>query len=106
MRDRIRAFPVGGTVNPPDPAEDDQHEDDAPPVPGMARTTPEAAAAAEQAAREHRAKSEGADAPAVTEEKLRQLKAKARAEIDARLQDRRKKRKLLRGNASDAHPSL
>lgn len=96
----------------PDDVGDDDADDDAdgggaaPSATGMQRITPEEALAAEKLAAEKLAALSGPNAPAMNDEKLKQLKAKARAEIADRLSDRRKKRKLLRGNSSDVHESL
>jgi hypothetical protein len=88
-------------MNRPGTPSSDEGAEDAQPIPGMVQITPEEAALAEQAAKAAQAAADSDDAPAVTEQKLKQLKEKARAEIDARLKDLRKKRKLLRGKHSD-----
>jgi hypothetical protein len=78
----------------PDEPEDD--EDDVAPVPGMLSTSPEEAVKAEKvAAAKAAAEAEG---PVVSDAKLKELKEKARTRIDARLKERRKKRRLLRGD--------
>jgi hypothetical protein len=85
------------------PAGDKADEDDAPPVPGMLATTPEKAAAAEraEAGRAAAESARDADGPAVLgAARMKELKDKARAEIEQRLKERRKKRRLLRGDAS------
>lgn len=81
------------------PAGDKADEDDAPPVPGMLATTPERAAAAERAeAGRAAAESAQGDGPTVLgPARMKELKDKARAEIEQRLKERRKKRRLLRG---------
>ena len=53
-----------------------------------------------------REKEKGLDAPAVSDERRKELKAKARAEIQQRLDEKRKRRRLLRGNESDVHRTL
>lgn len=75
-------------------------EEDAPHSPGMLSTSPEAAVQAEKAAALVREKQKGEDGPIVSEERLRELKAKARAEIQERINDKRKRRRLLRGTDS------
>jgi hypothetical protein len=59
-------------------------EDEPLPGPVMVPTTPEEAARLAQA-------------PAVGPDRMKALKDKARAEIEQRLKERRKKRRLLRG---------
>ena len=64
----------------------------------MLRTSPEEAARAEkEAAARAAAEAEG---PVVTPDRLKQFKDKARARIETRLKERRKKRRLLRGDIS------
>ena len=84
------------------PGETDD-EDDAPPVPGMLRTTPDQAAAAEKAALDRAAAAANVET-GVTEQRLKELKDKARAEIDQRIKERRKKRRLMRGGDSGSFP--
>jgi len=74
----------------------DGEGEDAPPIPGMLPTTPAAAASAEKAAAAEAA-AEKERGPAVSVARLKELKDKARAEIEQRLKDRRKKRRLMRG---------
>ncbi len=80
-------------------------DDEAPPAPVMVPTTPEEAArlarvldGAPSAADGAPSAADGApSAAAVTPDRMRELKDKARAEIEQRLKERRKKRRLLRG---------
>ena len=85
---------------------DDDESDEAPPQPGMLRTTPDEAAKAEKAAAAARAARAAEDAPTVDEARLKELKDKARSEIDARLKERRKKRRLMRGGDTGTHPAV
>lgn len=92
--------PGGGASTAPEPPADGQDEaddEDAPRVPGMHRTTPEAAAALEKAAAERRAHDANPDSSGIGDEHMKELKDKARASIEARLVARRKQRRLLRG---------
>jgi hypothetical protein len=75
----------------------DEEPDDEPRAPGMEKITPEAAAAREKAHADKTAKDEESDEAKVSDERLRALKEKARAKIEARLVAKRKQRKLLRG---------
>lgn len=75
-----------------------EEEDEVAPVPGMLRMTPDEAAKAEKDAAAKKAAE--ADGPVVTEDRLKEFKDKARAQIEARLKERRKKRRLLRGDVS------
>ncbi len=78
------------------PEEKDDEGEAAPRVPVMLPSTPEEASRAEKVA--HTA-AETSPAPAgVSEARLKELKEKARAEIDKRLKERRKKRLLMRGS--------
>lgn len=82
---------------PGEMADDEVSADDgAPPVPGMLRTTPEQAAAA-AADRAAAALAVSAADAAISPGRMKELKDKARAEIEQRLKERRKKRRLLRG---------
>src|SRR5207248_11494848 len=66
---------------------------------GMVRMSPADAVRAEQALVDRAAAI--ADGPAVTDEKLKAWKLKARREIEERLVERRKKRRLMRGDDSE-----
>jgi hypothetical protein len=81
------------------PGEIDDDSDEAPPLPGMLRTSPEEAARAEKAAADKAAADDAAN-PGVSAGRLKELKDKARVEIDERLKDRRKKRRLMRGGGT------
>jgi hypothetical protein len=74
--------------------ETDDDEDEARPAPGMLRSSPEEAARAEKAAAE---KAAAAAQGPVTPDRMKEFKDKARSEIEERLKDRRKKRRLMRG---------
>jgi hypothetical protein len=82
---------------PEDRPDDREAEEAAPRVPVMLPSTPEEASRAERLVAETPAP------PGVSEARLKELKEKARAEIDKRLKERRKKRLLMRGSDSGRH---
>lgn len=94
----LNSGPSGPSAAPePGQGDDGDEADEEPRVPGMQRTTPEAAAALEQAAAEKRARETDPDSSGISDERLRELKEGAKARIEARLVARRKQRRLLRG---------
>jgi hypothetical protein len=98
--------PGNGAKAPRNDDADADGEEDVPRSPGMLATSPEAAAHAERDAALAREKATGPDAPAVSEERMKELKTRARAQIQQRLDEKRKRRRLLRGNESDVHRTL
>ena len=86
--------------------DEDEEEDAAPPPLAMESMTPEQAEKLEKEAAARAAAAAAADAP-VGDDQLRAFKEKARKEIEERLVDKRKRRRLMKGgNVSDTHRSL